>query len=145
MVKVTISVNADKMQNLGERIPEIRKKGLNYTAQGMLRHLQLNSPVDTGYLKGWFFYNVTDDEIEIRTPAEYAQYVNDGTGIYGPYKTPIYSKNIGKPLAFQVGGKMVYTRMIKGQKPQKFVEKSIQQTQEKLTGYFIKAVHEVLK
>lgn len=145
MVKVRISVDSSKMQNVSEHLPAIRKKGLNYAGQGMVRQLQLNSPVDTGYLKSWFFSESTEDEIEIRSPAHYAKFVNDGTGIYGPYKTPIYNKVIGKPLAFQVGGKMVYTKMIKGQKGQKFVEKSIRQTEGKLGGYFIKAVREVLK
>lgn len=145
MVKVIIKVDSSKVQNISQKMPEIRKKGLNYAGQGMLRNLMINSPVDHGLLRSWFFSNVSDSEIEIRTPASYAPYVNDGTGIYGPYKTPIYSKTIGKPLAFQVGGKMVYTRMIRGQKGQHFVEKSINQTQEKLGNYFIKAVREVLQ
>ena len=145
MVKVTISVDSSKMQNISQHIPEIRKKGLNYAGQGMIRNLMINSPVDHGLLKQWFVANQDDNEIEIRSPAKYAAFVNDGTGIYGPYKTPIYSKTVGKPLAFQVGGKMVYTKMIRGQRGQKFVEKSIEQTQGKLANYFIKAVREVLK
>ena len=145
MVKVTISVDSSKMQNISQHIPEIRKKGLNYAGQGMIRNLMINSPVDHGLLKQWFVANQDDNEIEIRSPAKYAAFVNDGTGIYGPYKTPIYSKTVGKPLAFQVGGKMIYTKMIRGQRGQKFVEKSIEQTQGKLANYFIKAVREVLK
>ena len=145
MVKVQIAVDPSKMKNISQHLPAIRKKGLNYAGQGMLRHLQINSPVDTGLLRQWFFYNTTENEIEIRTPAKYAPFVNDGTGIYGPHKTPIYSKTVGKPLAFQVNGQMVYTKMIKGQKGQKFVEKSIQQTEGKLANYFIKAIHEELK
>lgn len=145
MVRVQITVDSSKMQNISQHLPQIRKKGLNYSAQGMLRHLKMNSPVDHGLLKSWFFSKISDDEVEIRTPAKYAAFVNDGTGIYGPYKTPIYSSKVGKPLAFQVGGEMVYARMVRGQKPQKFVEKSIEQTSDKLSDYFIKAVHEVLK
>lgn len=143
MVRVQITVDSSKMQNISQHLPQIRKKGLNYSAQGMLRHLKMNSPVDHGLLKSWFFSKISDDEVEIRTPAKYAPFVNDGTGIYGPYKTPIYSSKVGKPLAFQVGGEMVYVRMVRGQKPQKFVEKSIEQTSDKLSDYFIKAVHEV--
>ncbi|MGN0176642.1 MAG: HK97-gp10 family putative phage morphogenesis protein [Methanobrevibacter sp.] len=145
MVKVQIKVDTSKMPNLTEEVPKIIKKGLNYTGQGMLRQLKINSPVDTGYLKGWFFSKTSGEEIEIRTPAKYASFVNDGTGIYGPHNTPIYSKSIGKPLAFQIGGKTVFVKMVKGQKPQKFVEKSIAQTEDKLEGYFIKAAHEVLQ
>ena len=129
--------------NFQEKIPMIRKKGLKYTSQGMLRQLSINSPVDQGLLRQWFFYNTSDSQIEIRTPAYYASWVNDGTGIYGPNKTPIYSNKVGKPLAFQVGGKMVYTRMIRGQKGQHFVEKSIKETEQRINQFFIKAIREV--
>lgn len=145
MVKVTIKVDRSKVINLNEKIPEIRKKGLNYVSQYMINKLQKNSPVRHGLLKQWYPYEHTDDLVKIKSPAHYVKYVNDGTGIYGPYKTPIYSKNIGKPLAFQVGGQMVYTRMIRGQKPQKIVERSISETEEKLGNLFIKAVREVLQ
>lgn len=145
MVLVRIHVDESKMQNISEMLPAIRRKGLDYAGQGMIRNLKLNSPVDHGVLRKWFFANVSSDQIEIRTPAKYAPFVNDGTGIYGPYNTPIYSKSIGHPMAFQVGGKMVFPRMIRGQKPQKFVEKSIAQTQAKMANYFIKAIREVLK
>ncbi|MBR3139352.1 MAG: HK97 gp10 family phage protein [Methanobrevibacter sp.] len=145
MVKVTIKVDESKIPTISQQIPEIKKKGLNYAGQGMLRHLKQNSPVDHGKLKSWFFNDISDSQIDIRTPAEYAAFVNDGTGIYGPYKTPIIHPTIGKKFAFQVGGNMIYTNVIKGQKGQHFVEKSIEQTNGKLAGYFIKAVHEVLK
>ncbi|WP_406532508.1 HK97 gp10 family phage protein [Methanobrevibacter sp.] len=151
MVKVYISVKASKKQNLSEKIPEIRKKGLKYSAQGMQRHLKQNSPVDEGLLKGWYFERESDTEVEIRTPAHYAPYVNDGTGIYNGGGI-IRPKN-GSVLRFKPGPKWkghvgkdgyVYIKYSKGQKGQKFVEKSIQQTEGKLADYFIKAVHEVL-
>lgn len=145
MVKVILHVDLAKMSNISQHMPQIRKKGLNYSSQGMLRNLQINSPVDHGLLRQWFFSKVTDNEIEIQTPANYAPYVNDGTGIYGPHKTPIYSKKIGSPMVFEVNGQLIYTKIITGQKGQHFVEKSIEQTQEKLADYFIKAIHEELQ
>ncbi len=144
MVLVTINVNLDNYISIGEKIPEIKKRGLNLSSQTMLNRLQRISPVDEGLLRQWFFYNISADSIEIRTPAPYAPFVNDGTGIYGPRKTPIYSKKIGKPLAFEVGGKMVFVRMIRGQKPQKFVERSIEYTQNQLENIFIKSVRDVM-
>lgn len=145
MVKITVIVDKSKLINLNEKIPEIRKKGLNYVSQYMINRLQKNSPVDHGLLKQWYPYEVTDEVVKIKSPAHYVKYVNDGTGIYGPYKTPIYSKSVGKPMAFQIGGKMVYVRMTRGQKPQKIVERSISETEGKLENLFIKAVREVLK
>lgn len=145
MVKVIVTVDKSKLIDIDEKIPEIRKKGLNYVSQYMINRLQQNSPVDHGRLKQWFPYERSDDMVKIKSPAHYVKFVNDGTGIYGPYKTPIYSKHIGKPLAFQVGGKMVFTRMIRGQRPQKIVERSISETEGRLENLFIKAVREVLQ
>lgn len=145
MVTVKITVDESKLTNISEQIPKIKERGLDLTGQYMINRLQKNSPVDHGVLKGWFVFERTPgEEVKIKSPAKYVQYVNDGTGIYGPHKTPIYSKHIGHPMAFQVGGQMVYTRMIRGQKPQKIVERSIAEVEGKLGNLFIKAVREVL-
>ncbi len=145
MVQVIIIADASKIPNISTHIPEIRKKGLSYAGQGLIRTLQRNSPVDHGRLKQWFVYSFDENEMHIRSPAHYVTYVNDGTGIYGPYKTPITHPSIGKKFAFQVNGQMIYTRQIKGQKGQRFVERSIEETQSKIEGFYIKAVREVLK
>jgi len=145
MVRVTITVNKDKLPKLSSKMPLIKKKGLMYSAQGMIRNLMRNSPVDHGLLRQWFIWANSGDEIHIRTPAQYAKFVNDGTGVFGPYNTPIIHPSIGKKFAFQVGGQMVYTRVIQGQKGQHFVEKSIEQTRGQLGNFMIKAVREVLK
>ncbi len=144
MVTVTITVNKSKLEHLGQHMKEIKKQTLFYTGQGMIRHLGQNSPVDHGVLRKWYPDTISADEITIKTPAEYAKYVNDGTGIYGQYKTPIIHPSIGKHFAFEAGGKLVFTRVIRGQRGQHFVEKSMSQTQNELKNYFIKSVHEVL-
>ena len=145
MVTVRITIDKSHLTNLNEKIPKIKEKGLNLSSQYMINRLQKNSPVDHGLLKGWFVFDYTSgEEVKIKSPAHYVTFVNDGTGVYGPYNTPIYSKHIGKPMAFQVGGQMVYTRMIRGQKPQKIVERSIAEVEGKLGNLFIKAVREVL-
>ena len=144
MVKVVITVDSSKVQGIMNKIPEVKKRGLQLTSQGLINELMKNSPVDHGLLKQWFVSQSSEEEIHIQSPASYAKFVNDGTGIYGPYKTPIIHPVIGKKFAFQVGGKMVYTNMIKGQKGQHFVEKSIEATQSRLTDFFMIAIREVL-
>ncbi len=144
LVKVVITVNKNKLPNLSEQMPQIQQKGLNLTGQGMIRELKTRSPVDHGLLRSWFFASHSQDEINIQTPAKYAKFVNDGTGIYGPYNTPIIHPSIGKKFAFQVNGQMVYTRMIRGQKGQHFVEKSIEATKQRIGEYFMIAIREVL-
>ena len=72
MVKINITVDASAYKNISEKLPEIKRKGLSLTGQEMLRNLGLNSPVDHGLLRQWYFANTTPEEIEIRTPAKYA-------------------------------------------------------------------------
>ena len=144
MVKVTIEFDKSAVDEIPEKTEAIVKRGKNLVAQNMIRDLTKNSPVDTGKLKGWFPYKNEDTVVEIRSPAEYAGYVNDGTGIYGPRGQVIYRKDIGKPFAFNVGGKMVYVKYIKGQKGQHFVEKSIEQTSQNIQRLFNKAVKDVM-
>lgn len=152
MVRVIVNVDSSKMVNVSQHIPEIQKRGLNYAAQGMLRHLKQNSPVDQGHLKGWHSENISDSEVEIKTPAEYAKFVNDGTGIYNG-RGIIRPKNGSSVLRFKPSKKWkgpvnkdgyVYLKWSRGQKGQHFVEKSMEQTRRQLAGYFIKAIHEVL-
>lgn len=145
MVTVKVRVDRSKLLNVEEKFPQIKEKGLSLVSQELINRLQKNSPVDHGLLKGWYVFEYTPGEqVKIKSPAHYVKYVNDGTGIYGPHKTPIYSKHIGSPMAFQVGGKMIYTRMIRGQKPQRIVERSIEEVEDKLGNLFIKSVREVL-
>lgn len=133
MVKVTITFDKSAVEDIPEKTEAIVKKGKNLVAQNMIRNLTQNSPVDTGKLKGWFPYRNEDTIVDIRSPAEYAGYVNDGTGIYGPHGQ----------LIVNVGRKMVFVRY-KGQKGQHFVEKSIEQTSPNIQRLFNKAVKDVV-
>lgn len=144
MVKVTITFDKAAVEDIPEKTEAIVKKGKNLVAQNMIRNLTQNSPVDMGKLKGWVPYRNEDTIVDIRSPAEYAGYVNDGTGIYGPHGQLIYRKDIGKPFSFNVGGEMVFVRYIKGQKGQHFVEKSIEQTSHNIQRLFNKAVTDVM-
>ena len=152
MVKVKIGVDASAYTKISEKLPEVKRRGLKYVGQEMLRNLSLNSPVDHGLLRQWFFFNTSDDNIEIRSPATYAIFVDQGTGIYGSGN--LIKPKRGKALAFKAGQKWkgpvnkdgyAFLKYSKGQKGQKFVEKSIKQTQAKLDQLFIKAINEVIQ
>jgi hypothetical protein len=151
MVKLTITLDETLYSKVGDKLPEIKKRGLKLSGQEMLRNLGLNSPVDEGLLRQWFFYKTTTDEIEIRTPAPYAPLVNDGTGVYAG-KGVIRPKK-GKALAFTPGKKWngpvgkdgkVFLKYSKGQKGQHFVEKSIKQTSANLEQIWIKTITDVV-
>jgi hypothetical protein len=151
MVVLILKVDERKLPRLSEKLPGIKKRGLNLTSQGMIAELSKNSPVDHGVLRQWFVYRQTDDDVEIRTPAAYAPFVNDGTGIYNGGS--IIKPKKGKLLVFEPGKKwkgpvskdgLVFLRWSRGQKGQKFVEKSIEATQRKILDYFKIAINEAL-
>jgi hypothetical protein len=160
MVQVSIDIDKNKFKGFGaDKIKEIEEKGLKYVGQDLLRNLQKNSPVDTGHLRKWAVIGGfgRGTLIDIRSPAIYGVFVNDGTGIYGPRGQIIRPKK-GKFMVFKPGKKWkgpvvksgkfkgkVVLQYSRGQKGQKFVEKSIGQTQEKIGSLFISAIRDVMQ
>jgi hypothetical protein len=74
-MKVEISLDMSQYEQLGPAMPKIIKRGVDQTAEYMIDRLQVTSPVDTGYLKGWFRYKETESMVDIRSPARYAGFV----------------------------------------------------------------------
>jgi hypothetical protein len=77
MVTVTVDIS-EKLTDLGGLSKEMIREGMKKTSQDLIRNLQIRSPVDHGLLKQWAVTSQTDTEIEIRSPAKYAGYVNYG-------------------------------------------------------------------
>lgn len=142
-MKVEIELDISQYEQLGPAMPKIIRRGVDQTAEYMIERLQVNSPIDTGYLKGWFRYKQTDSMVDIRSPAQYAGFVNDG-----------HSQQPGRfiPGTWK-GGKFRYDRNANGGmvlkashvKGKKFVEKSIQSTKGRLDSIWIKSIRDVLK
>ena len=127
MVTVTIDLSYSDYDKLGDKMPQAIRKGMNYTSNHMIYQLQDHSPIDTGYLKGWFKFKNEGLMVDIRSPAQYAIFQDQGTYSYGPSKRSPKTKSVG------------------GIKPKRFVEKSINATKPRLEEFFIKAITEVLK
>ena len=140
MVQVTVDINTSGLMSKLDpsKVKDAQAKGLEYAAQEMVRVLQMNSPVDHGLLKQWFIDSLDDTEAHIKTPAEYAEYVNYGTRphfIYPTNKKMIYWDGAEHPVPFVVHP---------GTTPTLFVENSIEDVGSRLDGYFLKALSEVL-
>lgn len=142
MVKIILEITNNDLK-LTKNSKEVATKGLNYTSQEFIRTLQQNSPVDTGLLRQWAITSSDEYTREIQSPAKYASYVNDGTGIFGPAHQKITPHNASGVLVFQQNGQTIFAKSVKGQKGQKFVEKSIEQTSSKIADFFIRAAQEV--
>ena len=140
MVQVTIDVDLSELMNglSPDKVTEVKSQGLDYAAQEMVRVLMMNSPVDHGLLKSWFIDSIDDSEAHIKTPAEYAAYVNDGTGPY--VIEPVNAKALYWPGADHPVKRVNHP----GIQGQHFVEKSIDDVEGRLAGYFLKALEEVM-
>ena len=142
-MNVTIELDMSDYKQLGPLMPEVRKKGLDKTANYMIERLQVTSPIDTGYLKGWFRYKETESMVDIRSPAQYAGWVNDGHSqqpgrfIPGTWKSGKFRYD---PSAKT--GMVLKASHVKGRK---FVERSVDATVGRLDGFFIQSIQEVLK
>ena len=121
-----------------DKLTQAKQKGLEYSSQELIRVLVRNSPVDHGLLKSWFVESMTSDEAVIKSPAEYAQWVNDGTDPYTitpTSKKALYWEGADHPV------KVVHHPGIKGKH---FVEDSLNDVNGRLDGYFLRAISEVM-
>ena len=122
MVKVIIDVEDNLI--LDENISKFKDKLLNTLSQNTKILFEKNTPIYRG--KGRNNYKIIkkENEHEIRNDAYYLPWVNDGTGIYGPRHRPIVPKH-ARVLHFHWKGKEWFLKSVKGQKGQKFVERSM--------------------
>ena len=121
-----------------DKVAQAKQKGLEYSSQELIRVLMRNSPVDHGLLKSWFVESMTSDEAVIKSPAEYAEWVNDGTQPYTitpNSKRALYWEGADHPV------KVVHHPGIKGRH---FVEDSLNDVNGRLDGYFLRAISEVM-
>ena len=121
-----------------DKVAQAKQKGLEYSSQELIRVLMRNSPVDHGLLKSWFVESMTSDEAVIKSPAEYAQWVNDGTD---PYTITPTSK---KALYWEGADYPVKVVHHPGIKARHFVEDSLDDVNGRLDGYFLRAISEVM-
>ncbi len=121
-----------------DKLTEAKQKGLEYSSQELIRVLMRNSPVDHGLLKSWFLDSLSSDEAIIKSPAEYAQWVNDGTQPYTitpTSKKALYWEGLDHPVT------IVHHPGIKARH---FVEDSLDDVNGRLDGYFLRAISEVM-
>ena len=91
------------------------------------------APVDEGPLRASLRTRVVAGPREVKgwvySELEYALYVHEGTGIYGPRGAPIRPKR-GRYLVFEARnarttprgrGNLVFARQVRGQRPQRFL------------------------
>ena len=137
-MQIELELDTSPIGKLGSMPSEAIPKALSYAAQDMTRFLMQNSPVDHGLLKQWFIESLDDEEAHIKSPAEYAVYQDQGTR---PHL--IESRWWNGYLYWEGADHPVKTVHHPGFPGKHFVEKSFNELQPRVPGYFLKALEEV--
>lgn len=131
-MNITIKVDSRALQAAFNKAPQKVVNGLgewvNRTAARTQRHARSEVPVRQGTLQNSIhIINSGRLSAVVKPTADYALYVHEGTGVYGPKKRRIVAK--GRALAFQVDGQIVFRKSVKGQKPNKFMKRTYEAVQ----------------
>lgn len=86
-------------------------------------------PVDKGLLRASIFkrryFTILGPGMIVGSNVRYAYWVHEGTGIFGPKRTPIIPVR-AQAMVFRVkSGKLIFAAKVKGSKPQPFLRDAL--------------------
>lgn len=136
-MELTLEIDTSGIGKLPGRWEQAKARGLNESAQTLVRFLMENSPVDHGLLKSWFIESIDDEQAVIKSPAEYAIYQDQGTS---PYL--IQSRKPNGYLFWEGADHPVKTVHHPGIKAKHFVQQSMDELAPLAPGYFLRALEE---
>ena len=136
-MEITLEIDTSGIGKLPGKWQQAKARGLNDSAQTLVRFLMQNSPVDHGLLKQWFIESIDDEQAVIKSPAEYAIYQDQGTS---PYL--IQSKRPGGYLFWEGADHPVKTVHHPGIKAKHFVQQSLDELSPLAPGFFLRALEE---
>lgn len=144
---VRIYLEIDEINNVLDNIDGLSEKIVNNVAINLEANLKMESPVDHGRLQGsWTIFDDGPNQKTVKSSAEYAEYVNSGTGLYGPNHTLIRptTKKVLKftPNKGKFKGMPIFTPYSRGIKPNPYVERSMQKTQNRIPELVIHSINQ---
>ena len=134
-MEITIDIDTSGIGKLPGKWQQAKARGLQESAETMVRFLMQNSPVDHGLLKQWFIESMDDEQATIKSPAEYAIYQDQGTRAH-------MIKPINAKALHWDGGGFSKGHMVSGIQGKHFVQQSIDQLSPLAPGYFLRALEE---
>jgi len=139
----SFEVDPKEVQKLFKVPDEVGKRAFKYLVMEIHQGFIDESPVDDGELQKWQRRKINDWEYQIYDGPEYALYVALGTGIYGPKKKPIVPKRAQFLRFVNKQGKVIYTKSVKGQKPNPYHERGVARGIKRIDEFVRKAQREV--
>jgi HK97 gp10 family phage protein len=142
-IKAEIKIS-DDLKDLGDRAESAVEAGLLRAAGAVEATAVEEAPKARGNLADSIRKYIEGSRAVIAPQARYAFFVHEGTGIYGPYKTPIVPKT-KKALAFRIGGKTIIRRSVKGQKANPFMARALRKVISRLPEIFAAGFNSAIK
>lgn len=140
---ISVEVDLSELESLGEDARRASTYALrNYTRQ-LLKTVIDEMPEKSGNMKSKVSLNQEDDTtFSIGSDVFYRWWVHDGTGIYGETGTPI-TPVTAKFLRFEWNGKIIYTKSVRGQEPNPYYDRAIDQ-EDDISRYIDDALREFM-
>lgn len=121
-MKIKVIVESDlKLEKKGVKFKD---KLLDQLSKNTKILLEKNTPKQTGKSSNAYTISKSENQHKIINNTPSLIFVNDGTGVYGARHAPIRPKR-AKVLHFKWHGKEFFVKSVKGQKPKRFVERSM--------------------
>lgn len=134
-----IEVKDQQLRNLKSRFKRALQIALKLTATDLQSNIRQNAPKRSQLLSISFMKAPMGSLAwHVFSELKRSIWVSKGTGIYAG-KGRIYPKN-AKFLKFKIGGRVIFAKSIKGQKPNRYIENSIKTTESRLPFIINKAV-----
>lgn len=141
----------DSLQQRFAKAPGVTQAKLRTATHKSLVKLQGTAkqlaPVDRGTLSSSILIqplrvSKSAVEGEVSTELDYARYMEEGTGIYGPKGTPIRPRT-KKVLAWKTDGTWHFARQVRGARPRWYMRGSVERNQAAIDGYYATAANEI--
>lgn len=125
------------MAEIERKVKRAEEDAVEMLAFDVWGNIGEGAPKDHGRLAGGFDIDRFGPLAwKIGTAVEYAEWVHEGTGLFGPGKKPIRPKN-AKVLRFEIDGKTIFARSVRGQKPNRYVDRAIDKSENR-TNEFVR-------
>jgi HK97 gp10 family phage protein len=145
----TIKVdNLNQIRSAFKNAPQVvagqLEKSVKNAGAVILEREKREAPVRTGNLRRSIEMIYKPISISVTPKSAYSYFVHFGTGLFGDRKDLIRPKR-AKVLAFKAGGKMIFAKYTKGQKPNAFVERTAQGVQPKINSIFDETLKNIIE
>lgn len=133
MIRINCNLDLSGIQDINLKMNNTLLSMIELMAQSYVdevkRDITQKHVIDHGNLKNSFLIVRKFGGADVVSGVNYLWFQNDGTGIYGKYHRPIKPKR-KKFLVFDIAGKTIFAKQVKGVKGQHFVEDSLDKTED---------------